>query len=131
MSGIKQTEPEIEKSILSYLNMLPNVFAWKCKTMGTYDRKINKYRTLSGFSIRGVSDILGVISPLGIIIAIEVKTPKGLDRHYKALQKNSFTKETQHAMEQHEFILQINKSGGCAGFATSIDDVQNIIGDFL
>jgi len=133
---MKQTEKLIERAILSYLNILPNVFAWKCNTMGVFDRSINKYRTLKGFSIRGVSDILGVISPQGIMLAIECKTEKGLIEHYKYLNFNGTMTQTTskrmiHSQLQHDFILNINKAGGVAGFATSIDDVKELLGDHI
>ena len=56
--------------------------------------------------MNGVSDILGLFE--GKFLAIEVKTPK--NRVRPAHQKN--------------FIKRINKGGGIAFFATSVDEVK-------
>jgi hypothetical protein len=71
--------------------------------MGTFDGE--KYRKLVGFSIRGVSDIIGVLND-GRILCIEVKSEKG--------------KVSAH---QNAFIKKINKAGGVALIARSVDDV--------
>ena len=77
-----------------------------------FDPKTGKHRKRGRFHIKGVSDILG-IHKSGRLIAIEVKTPHG-----KA------------SKEQEAFIGKINRMGGLAGVATSIqacDDLLQIL----
>ena len=102
----RMIESDIEKLILNWLNK-NGIFAWKCKTMGTYDAKIGGYRKPGKFSLNGVSDILGVL-PNGQFLAIEVKTKTGRP-----------------SIEQKAFIKKVNKQGGKAFVARSIKDVQN------
>ena len=112
-------ERDIEKAILHWLTMLPNVFAWKVHTSGIFDPTKKIFRPLQGFSIRGVSDIMGVISPQGKIFAIEVKTPAGLKIHNR--------QKEQRAIEQRAFIEAIRTYGGVSGIAVSIEDAQEIL----
>lgn len=58
---------------------------------------------------RGVSDILGIYN--GQMLAIEVKKPGGKLSEY-----------------QEQFIKTVNKNGGIAFMATSIDDVIEKLG---
>lgn len=105
----KVTEKVIETAILTYLNYLPQCFAWKNNNTGIYDPKRGCFRkNRNKFAINGVADIIGVYR--GRMLAIEVKKPGG-----KATK------------EQTDFINRINKLGGIAGVATSIDDVRQII----
>lgn len=72
--------------------------------MGTFDGE--KYRKLVGFSIKGISDIIGVLKD-GRILCVEVKSEKG--------------KTSPH---QEVFLKKINKMGGVALVARSIEDVR-------
>ena len=106
---MKVTEKAIETAILTYLNYLPKCFAWKNNSTGVYDAKRGCFRkSKNKFAINGVADILGVYH--GRMLAIEVKKPGG-----KA------------SKEQLDFISRVNKLGGIAGVAISIDDVREII----
>ena len=101
------SEKEIENSILAYLKSLPDCFAWKNQSTGVYDPTRGVFRKSNNkFHINGVSDILGIYK--GKFLAIEVKTPKNKTRpaHQKA------------------FISEVNKRGGIAFFATSIEEVK-------
>lgn len=96
-----QPESKIVKSILQYLHTV-GVFAWRNNTTGVYDptRKIFRKKVVK----RGVSDILGLHG--GKFLAIEVKTKTG-----------------KLSPEQEQFIDDVNKRGGLAFVARSIDDV--------
>ena len=103
----KPTEKEIEKSILQYLEFLPNCYAWKNNSVGVFDPTKKVFRkSKNKFAINGVSDILGVYK--GRFLAIEVKTPQNKKR----------------TQEQNDFIEQIKKNDGIAFYATSIEEVK-------
>ena len=104
------TEAEIQRDVLNYLNLLPNIFAWKQATTGTYDPRAGIFRKLSGFSIKGVSDILGFVSPNGRGLAIEVKKPGG-----------------KVSPEQNAFLSKVKRMGGIAGVVYSLDDAILLI----
>jgi penicillin-binding protein-related factor A (putative recombinase) len=103
-------EKEIEKSILEYLEHLPECYAWKNVTGGFFNTKTKTFRKQTNkFAINGTSDILGIYK--GKFLAIEVKRPSNKVR----------------PQEQLNFINQINIMGGKAFFATSIDDVREAL----
>jgi len=68
----KSTERDIQNCILDWLWM-KKIFCWHQKTTGTYDTARKKWRTLKRYSIRGVSDILGVIGPQGFFLQLRSK----------------------------------------------------------
>ena len=99
-------EADIEHLILNYLNSLKDCVAWKNPTTGYFDVKRGIFRKQqSKFAINGVSDILGIYQ--GRMLAIEVKRPQNKER----------------PEHQQHFVNMINRHGGVAFFATSIDDV--------
>lgn len=102
----KLKEHDRESLVLDWLNK-NGIFAWKAKTMGTWDAEKGIYRKLGKFSLRGVSDILGVIEG-GLFLAIEMKTPEG-----------------KLSIEQKAFLNKINRMGGKAFVARNISDVIN------
>lgn len=95
-------EQPIQKAILDYLR-LRGILAWKNSNVGIFNRKTGAYIPSH---TRGVSDILGVL-PGGRFLAIEVKA--------------KYRKPTE---EQYAFMENINKRGGLAFVAYSIDDVE-------
>lgn len=100
-------EKDIEASILKYLEFLPGCFAWKNPTSGYYDARKGIFRKqVSKYAINGVADIIGVLN--GRFLAIEVKTPENKLR----------------PAHQERFLEQINKKGGIAFFATSLEEVK-------
>lgn len=101
-------ESEIQKEILHWLNSQHDVFAWKNSSTGIYSQ--GRWRKKQGFDIAGTSDILGILSPNGFILAIEVKTEKG-----------KLTKE------QSAFLNKVTKMGGLSCCARSLDDVKEFI----
>jgi len=119
----KLTEKDIEKAILNWLNMDPLIFCWKVNTVGMYDPTQNIYRSLRGFSIKGISDICFIMSPGATFGAIEVKTPE-----YAKKQKAQYGFPC--TPEQKYFIDRVIAFGGPAGVATSIGDTQKILEDW-
>lgn len=108
---LEPLEKDIEKSILQYLDCLPGCFAWKNVTAGYFDTKTKTFKKQRNkYAINGVSDIIGVYK--GNFLAIEVKRPSNKAR----------------PIEQVLFIDHVNKHGGTAFFATSIDDVKKGLG---
>jgi penicillin-binding protein-related factor A (putative recombinase) len=109
--ALELSEKDIEKSILRFLEFVPGGFFWKNNTTGVYDpvRKVFR-KSKNKYAINGVSDILGVYQ--GRFVAIEVKRPQNKER----------------PLEQKIFIDQINRNGGIAFFATSIEEVKAGLG---
>jgi len=99
------SEKAIENSILFYLARR-EIFAWKVKSVGTFDPKIGKFRKSSNLYMKGVSDILGIYK--GKPLAIEVKSKKGVLSD-----------------EQKTFLIKFKINGGIAIVARSIEDVED------
>jgi hypothetical protein len=90
--------------ILEYLNKNIGGLWWKNYSTGIYDPVAQRYRPIT--SMKGVSDILGVVD--GVFVAIEVKSP-------------SNKKRPEH---QQEFLDKVIAVGGVAFFADSVDTVK-------
>lgn len=106
-------EKPIENAILTYLNLLPDCFAWKNNSVGVYDPIKKKYRKPKNkFLINGVSDIIGIYrgQPLFIEVKVPGKEVKGL------------------TVDQKVFLSQIRRMGGIGFVATSIADVIKGLG---
>ena len=102
----KESESAIQKSIMAYLRLLPDV-AWVCRqNSGTF---VDGDRYISANSQKGMSDILGMLKG-GRLFAIEVKSKSGKLMPHQA-----------------EFLKLIADGGGLSGVARSIDDVTAII----
>lgn len=101
----KILEKEIENNILRYLGSV-DVFSWKCRTVGTFDTKLGRFRKGSSMYKKGVADILGICAD-GRILAIEVKSQKG-----------------RLSPEQKIFLSEITSRGGVAFVARSVEDVE-------
>jgi len=86
---------------LDYLR-LKGIYCWKNSTVGIYNPKSGGYIPSNA---KGVSDILGIL-PGGRFLAIEVKRPGG--------------RPSEH---QTAFIQEINRHGGVAFIAYSIEDL--------
>lgn len=93
-----QTEADLKRQICQYLEAI-GVYFW-IEQAGKIPGRINKSRYLKN----GISDLLGVF--LGKMLAIEVKLPTG-----------------KVSKEQQEFIDEINKHGGIAFVARSLEEV--------
>ncbi len=99
----KLKESDIEKQILHWLS-LNKIFAWKTKTVGTFDPTSRRFRSTPKHYMKGVSDIIGIWGRRPL--AIEVKRPKCYP-----------------SPEQRVFMQSFNDAGGIAFVARSIEDV--------
>lgn len=106
------SEKQIENTILNWLEW-KGIFAWKTKTVGTFDVRSGRFLKGSKLYRKGVSDIIGIL-PDSKLFAIEVKSKKGYVQPH-----------------QKEFIEQINNRGGLAFVARSIDDVEEKLDRYL
>jgi penicillin-binding protein-related factor A (putative recombinase) len=103
-------EKDIEKAILRYLELLPECYAWRNNTMGVYDAKKGIYRgTWSKYSIKGVSDIIGVYK--GRPLFLEVK-------------RDEKTKPTFH---QQMFLRRVKDLGAIAEVVWSVEQVKELL----
>ena len=102
------SELEIQNSILEYLNLRGDCFAWRNNSIGVFDPVKKIYRRSGGFAIKGVSDILGVMRD-GRFLAIEVKNTG---------------KEKTVSKEQLVFITKMIKMKAIAIVATNIETVK-------
>lgn len=109
-------EKEIQNSILDFLEYWiikteKKGFFWTNNNIGVFDPIKKIYRkNQSRHSLKGVSDIIGIVD--GRFIAIEVKNRTG-----------------KLSPEQRQFINKINVSGGLAFVARSIEDVEREMKD--
>lgn len=101
-SPSKITEKDVQKAILEWLQW-KGYFVWKNHTTGIYNKKGGGFIPAG---MTGVSDILGVLEG-GRFLAIEVKKPGGHLSH-----------------NQQIFLYEVNKRGGLAFMASSIEDVE-------
>lgn len=96
-------EKDIQRTIIDWLRY-NGIFCWKNNSVGIFNQKTGHYIPMG---MRGISDITAVLKG-GRICCIEVKTKKGKISPY-----------------QEEFIDNIEKMGGIAFIARSLDDVIN------
>lgn len=101
----RMKETEIQKTILEAL-WYNKIFAWRNNNTPIYDQKRKVFRAMPIGSIKGVSDILGIM-PDGRFLAIEVKK-----------------KGTYASKEQKEFLKNINDNGGLGFVARDLDDLK-------
>lgn len=106
----RELEKRTERAILDWLTTkLRRGFFWKNESVGIYDQASGSYRKSNNpYAINGTSDILGIWEN-GRFIAIEVKRPGN---------------ENGASDEQKAFIAQINRRGGLAFVATSVEKVE-------
>lgn len=102
-------EKELESQILDYLNR-SGVFAWKVNSEGSFDQETGAYRRRGRFSLKGVSDIIGLTPSDGRLLAIEVKRPG----HRRGVTD-----------EQLAFLGKITRMGGHALLVDSLKEVQD------
>ncbi len=110
------TEKEIENSILEYLALRRDCFAFKVNTTGIFDQRRGHFRTLSKNIVPGTADILCCldVSRVGVFIALEVKTDKG-----------------KQSLVQKEFQVKIQGKNGYYFIVRSVHDtilaIQEVI----
>lgn len=112
------TTPEglVKKAICEWLRLAyPALMFWLNDSKGTWDprRKIFLKKN-SRFDLNGVSDILGILAPWGVLVAIEVKSKTGRLRP-----------------DQAAFLAWVKRAGGIAIEARSIEDVDRGIKEWL
>jgi hypothetical protein len=105
---LTQTEHDLQTKILNYLNVLPGIFCWRNQSQGTFDPTTKVFRKKSGYDIKGVSDIIGIISPSGHFFAVEVKSKTG-----------------RLSMEQRAFLKKIRHLGGFSCVTNDFDQFLN------
>lgn len=103
-----QPETQLQKAIVRFLG-LKGIMAWVNKNGAVWDPKRQVFR--AGQTVKGISDIFAISPglskvPRGVLIAIEVKMPRG-----KATP------------EQLAFIDNVNRKGEKAFIARSVEDV--------
>jgi len=108
----KRQKPEnkIQNEILEYLTE-KGILCWRNNNTGLFDPMSGKFRRKGKYQMLGISDIFAIapdssVNP-GRFIAIEVKSKIG------KLSEN-----------QVIFIDNVNKEGGLAFMARSVDDVK-------
>lgn len=133
---IEPLEEYIEADICEYL-ALKGATVSKIISEGFYDKNKEMYRKRkSAFSSPGISDIIGCYE--GYYFAIEVKTPSEMEKADKSIEEltadyidaqrrnlsGATIKKYQHRVEQRAFLDGVERSGGIACFASSIQDVK-------
>lgn len=106
----KPTEKQIESQILDWLNLQPEVFAFKINTTGIYDPTRKCFRTIKNPHIhKGTSDIIGLKK--GRFFAIEVKAGKNVP-----------------SQEQDSFLHEVLYHGGKECVAYSLEHAMDFLG---
>ena len=109
--GVKETE--IQRGVLRALELHPKV-AW-CRRLNVGAGRLANEDGTAGrfmrFAFKGCSDIIGQLKS-GVVLAVEVKAAGGRLRE-----------------EQAAFLALINKHGGVAFVACSVDDVMRYLSD--
>lgn len=101
-------ETEVQNRIRLHLEVrFPGIILWR-NSIG-YDTRAKVHYGIGG---RGGSDLVGLYK--GRFIGIEVKAP------------GAYT-EKEHLAEQSNFIRAIRDAGGLAGFASSVEEAEEII----
>lgn len=105
-----QEENNVVDVVMTYLSYKKDYFCWRNNNQAVWDAKNNCFRKSPKYSIKGVADIIGIHKPSGKFIAIECKK----ERSYPS-------------KEQKWFLETINKFGGIAFVARTIDDlIENL-----
>lgn len=100
------TEAQILKAIMQLLNRHPKVSKVWRQNSGTFQMQYgDKTRYVRANTAKGMSDIMGILKD-GRTLCIEVKTRTGKVQPH-----------------QTDFLIAINKAGGIAFVARSVDDV--------
>lgn len=109
-------EGQVKNAICQWLRLAwPTLMFWLNDSKGTWHpgRKIFLKKN-SKFDLNGVSDILGILAPEGVFVAIEVKAPRGVL-----------------SPAQAAFLARVKRAGGIAIEARSIEDVNRGIREWV
>ena len=101
-------ETPILQAIREALGREPDITLWRNSTGVLADASGRHVRF--GLCV-GSSDLIGILAPLGMLVAIEVKRPKG----------------GRASAEQAQFIDLVKRRGGHGGFARSVEDARRIV----
>lgn len=101
---LKQTEKEIENSILEYLYYFHLGYFWKNNSVGIFDPTKKIFRkSKNKYAVNGVADIIGCID--GKFVSFEVKSEAG-----KQLpDQKEFQKNIEHAHGKYAVVKSINE----------------------
>ena len=107
---MKPKESQIQKSILDWLALQPDVFAWRSPNHAVFDFKRQTFRRKAAYQ-RGVPDIIGICKINGRVytFALEVKRPGG-----------------KLSDEQREWLARFNDKGGYGYMVDSLEDTIEI-----
>jgi len=103
-------ESAIVRQCLDYL-ALCRIPAWRNNTGAMRSEYKGKSRFVR-FSVPGCSDILGILPPLGRLLAVECKRPGG-----------------KVSPAQQAFLGLVERAGGLAVVAYSLDDLASVMRD--
>lgn len=104
-------ENKTQLSIIKYLKA-QGIYCWRNNTMGTYDRKLNLYRS-NPYTLKGVGDILGIL-PDGRFLSVECKSSTG-----KA------------SADQLLFVKRCTALGGLCVVIHSLDELKPTIEPYI
>ena len=126
------TEKDIEKSILMFLERIPDSYVCKIDKGGKPVKKGNKTIIIpfgGRYSVVGMSDIMFICQ--GKTYFFEVKTPETVKYPRKHFDKLLVTHPDGHSrkvlIQQCRFIHSIRKAGAVGEFVASIEDVTTIL----
>jgi len=121
-------EGELQKLILEWLNYQPGIWAQRVQNTGIWDPQRKVFRTLKGFSEKGVPDIFIRLYKQGWVWGksgvIEVKTHRRAMVH---LSKTGFICTP----EQKSYIDKVIRFGGFGGVAWTLEMAKQIVGPHL
>ena len=106
----KRRERDIQRAILDLLHAR-GVIAWKAGSGGFRVTAPGQRERYVKMGHTGVADIIGVLPPLGRMLAVEVKRPGEVA-----------------TAEQANFLTTVRQAGGRAFVATSCEDVARELG---
>ena len=136
-SSNEPREEFIEYDILDYLRSRW-VFAYHNDIKGYYDQNRGIYRkNKNPYILQGIADITWIL-PEWEYLAIEVKKPSEMaffdrpieelkERYAQAFTRNissSLLKKHEHAVLQRSFLDDVERAGGTAFFASSVEEVD-------
>lgn len=127
-----KNEYYIEFDILTRLNLLQGGYFWKAEYPSVFipGKNLRYGKQKHPFIPNGIPDIIGVYK--GRFCAFEVKRPevwKYIAKHYNELKNMNFSpsKDKKRFATQIQFIENIKKNGGLAGFVCNYDQAERII----
>jgi len=122
------SEHDIQKAIEEYLNAR-GISAWR-QNAGAMQSSYKGKNYFTKFGITGQADITGIL-PDGRRLEIEVKRPGTLHPPQlltRGKNKGRINPAWEHIERQRAFLEMITRNGGVALFATSVDDVAEVLG---